>query len=48
MLGSNQVLEVGREGSGKERRKGRRREVWSKGANEVKRKEVLGGRRQGM
>lgn len=42
MQGRNQVLEVGREGSGKERRKGRRREVWSRGANEVMSKE--GGR----
>lgn len=40
MQGRNQVLEVGREGSGKEKRKRRRWEVWSTGANEVKRKEV--------
>lgn len=34
MQGRNQVLEVGREGSGKERRKGRRQEVWNTETNE--------------
>lgn len=47
MQGRNKVLEVGREGSGKERRKGRGREVWSRGASEVKREEVWGVRREG-